>query len=148
MSDWLEIRVELLRGRGMDLDPRPGRIFLVGPKHDFGALARAIDQAFARWDLGHLHVFELSDGRQIGMAEDDVDDEFEDETGVLIASAVAKGDEFTYVFDLGDDWTHSCTVQRDDVDPVKEFNEPPDVVVPIYGWGTIPDQYGRTTSDD
>jgi hypothetical protein len=148
VNNWLEIRVELVHGRGIDLDPPPGRIFIVDPKHTFDVLARAIDQSFARWDLSHLHVFELSNGSQIGMAGDDLDTEFENETEIAIATAIGKSDEFTYVFDFGDDWTHMCTVQRDDVDPAKEFGDLPAGIVPIWGWGSIPDQYGRETSSD
>lgn len=32
----------------------------VGPAHTFKALADAINQAFARWDLVHLHEFSLT----------------------------------------------------------------------------------------
>ena len=28
---WLQIKVELLAGRGIDCDPPPGRVFIVGP---------------------------------------------------------------------------------------------------------------------
>ncbi len=131
--------------RRIDFDPGPGRVFLVGPKHTFDALAQTIDQSFARWDLSHLHMFQLPDGREIGIVDDDLDTEFEDEAEIVIASTVRKSDEFTYVFDFGDDWTHTCVVQRDDVDPSNEFLEPPPGIVPIFGWGSIPDQYGRET---
>jgi hypothetical protein len=63
---WLRIKVDLLGGHGVDLKPAPGRILIVGPSHSFGDLAEAIDLAFARWDLAHLHGFELADGRRIG----------------------------------------------------------------------------------
>jgi hypothetical protein len=49
----------------MALDPAPGQVFLVGPSHSFEQFAEAIDTAFARWDLSHLHTFELADGRPI-----------------------------------------------------------------------------------
>jgi hypothetical protein len=48
---WVQIRVDLLGGRGFDLSPTPGRIFIVGPSHTFAQLADAINQAFARWDF-------------------------------------------------------------------------------------------------
>jgi hypothetical protein len=112
---WLQIRVELLGGGGIGCDPLPGRIMLVGPAHTFEHLARSIEAAFARWDLSHLHLFELPDGRRVGFPDDDG---FGDEVWIghatlKVAREVGPGDEFTYVFDLGDDW----------------------------GW--IPDQYGR-----
>lgn len=63
---WLRIRVDLLGGGGLVCDPPPGRIFIVGPSHTFEQFAEAINVAFARWDLSHLHVFELADERLIG----------------------------------------------------------------------------------
>jgi hypothetical protein len=147
-NNWLAIRIELLHGRGTELDPPPGRVFLVGPKDTFAQLADAINKAFARWDHGHLHSFELHDGRQIGIPEGDWDSEFEDEAATTVASSVGKGDRFRYIFDFGDDWTHECVVDRDEVDPVEQYGEVPVSPVPIWGWGWIPDQYGRQTSDE
>ena len=40
---WFKVRVELESGMGRDLDPRPGRIMLVGPQHTFKDLAEEID---------------------------------------------------------------------------------------------------------
>ena len=34
-----------------------------------------------------------------------------------VAGAVKPGEEFVYVFDLGDDWRHRCVVDTDKVDP-------------------------------
>ncbi len=68
---WLRIRVDLLGGLEADLNPTPGRVLIVGPSHSFGELAEAIDMAFARWDLAHLHGFELADGRRIGILDPD-----------------------------------------------------------------------------
>jgi hypothetical protein len=48
----------------------PGWIFIVGPRHSFADFAEAIDAALARWDLPHLHDFELADGRLIGFPDD------------------------------------------------------------------------------
>ncbi len=53
--NWMAIRVELEGGRGIECQPRPGRVLLVGPRHTFADLATAIDTAFGRWDLAHLH---------------------------------------------------------------------------------------------
>ena len=70
-KDWMTIRISLLGGGGIACDPPPGRVMLVGPRHTFADLAEAIDAAFARWDLSHLHMFELTDGRHIsGDVED------------------------------------------------------------------------------
>jgi hypothetical protein len=65
---WLSIRVELVGGmHAHDLWPRPGRLLLARPGMTFRDLAVAIDTAFARWDLAHLHAFQLADGTRIGV---------------------------------------------------------------------------------
>jgi len=33
---WLQIKVELLAGRGIDCDPPPGRVFIVGRTTEHG----------------------------------------------------------------------------------------------------------------
>src|SRR5690625_3078234 len=62
---WHSVTVELLGGRGEQLWPPPGRVFAVGPSHTFLDLANAINTAFARWDRGHLSMFDLPDGRLV-----------------------------------------------------------------------------------
>lgn len=150
---WLQIRVELLGGGGVDLSPPPGRILLVGPRHTFAQLAEAIDMAFARWDRAHLHLFELPDGRQIGHPDPDPDpdgapDGWLDGTTLTVAREVPPGTAFRYLFDLGDDWDHHCQVLPEKADPLEEYGERPTQPVPVMGWGWIPDQYGRETEDD
>lgn len=54
---WLSIQIELIDGGGQTLWPRPGRIFAAARSHTFAQLATAIDDAFARWDRAHLHMF-------------------------------------------------------------------------------------------
>lgn len=148
---WLQIQVELEGGRDIECDPPPGRIFIVGPSHTFAALAEAINQAFARWDLGHLHVFLLADGREVGFA--DVDPEIHgwlDHDALKVASELAPGDAFSYVFDLGDDWRHRCRVLDEKADPREEYGPGPlpRRPVAISGWGWIPDQYGRVSAEE
>ncbi len=146
---WIVLRVVLLAQGGEELAGPPGRDLLVSDMHTFGDLATAIDRAFARWDLSHLHEFRLSDGRRIGMIDPDGfedDDAALDERKVILQHAgLRPGDTLEYVFDFGDSWEHRCTVLRRDVDPMKEAGALPSEIVPIFGWGTIPDQYGRTT---
>jgi hypothetical protein len=147
MADWMTVRVELVSGGGRHLDPGAGRVFLVRSGHTFGDLANAINLHFARWDLSHLHEFRLKDGRQIGFPDPDAPDTLDQER-ISVASALAKGDEFEFVFDFGDDWTHQCRVEGVDVDPEDLYGERPRLPIPIWGWGSIPDQYGRRTEDD
>jgi hypothetical protein len=52
------------------------------------------------------------------------------------------------IFDLGDNWQHRCTVLADKADPVDEYGPVPAGPVAIWGWGSIPDQYGRRFLDD
>jgi hypothetical protein len=95
---WPRIKVDLLGGGGIDCDPSPGRIFLVRPSHTFAQLATAIDAAFGRWDLSHLHEFELADGRLVGFPDDEYEPEVVslDHAKLKVGSTVKPGDEFTY----------------------------------------------------
>jgi Plasmid pRiA4b ORF-3-like protein len=154
---WLGIRVDLLSGRGETLQPSPGREFAVPLSCTFDDFGRAIDLAFARWDLSHLRQFELEDGTLV------VDEETADELRaspfgggaiprtVLLDTKVGRhvkvGTRFRYIFDLGDNWTHSCTVEGR-VDPLEALGVVPDRPVAYFGWGTIPDQYGRRWDAD
>src|SRR4051812_32126207 len=125
---WLQVRVDLLGGLGERFSPTPGRILIVGPAHTFAGLAEAINQAFARWDLAHLHEFELADGRRLGFIDrDPFDDDqaAEDHEQVKVAGAVGPGEEFAFTFDFGDRWEHRCRVLADKVDPRQEWGDGP-----------------------
>ena len=137
--------MELLGGGGVTCDPPPGRVFIVGPSHSFADFAEAIDAAFARWDLSHLHEFELADERLIGFPDDSFEPDvvWLDHAQLKVAREVKPGDEFSYVFDLGDNWRHRCVVEPEKADPAEEYGEIPARPVAIWGWGWIPDQYGR-----
>jgi Plasmid pRiA4b ORF-3-like protein len=147
---WLQIKVELLGGRGSACDPSPGRVFLVGPSHSFEQFAEAIDAAFARWDVSHLHSFELSDRRQIGYPDDSFGPDLVwlDHAKLKVAKEVKAGEQFEYVFDLGDNWQHRCVVGPRKADPIEEYGIVPQQPVVIWGWGSIPDQYGRRSFDE
>ena len=154
---WLSITVELLGGRGEDLWPWPGRVFAVGPSHTFMDLADAINEAFARWDRSHLSMFNLADGRVVTDAETGAEmagstggpiTESVDIESAKVARVVGPGAEFQFIFDLGDDWTHRCVVGDDRVDPVEVLGITPRKPLPYWGWGSIPDQYGRRWSED
>ena len=155
---WFSIRVELLGGRGEQLWPYPGRVFAVGPAHTFADLARAIDMAFARWDLSHLSVFTLADGRVVTDVETGAD-LATSAFGVMATAAldievakvmrtVKEGAQFRYVFDLGDGWTHCCTVDAGHIDPADVLGVIPPAPMAYRGWGTIPDQYDRAWAED
>lgn len=152
---WMKVRVELVSGRGEDFDRTPGRVMVLPPATTFEQFGLAIDNAFARWDIAHLRMFRLADGTMIsdeGTIESHASSPFGKtltETAVLetpVNRLLEVGDVFEYVFDLGDDWTHACRVE-DPVDPLEELGIEPDLPVSSWGWGTIPDQYGRESEE-
>lgn len=65
-----------------------------------------------------------------------------------VARTLEPGAEFQFTFDLGDSWTHRCVVAEAKVDPVEVLGLRPDTPLPYWGWGSIPDQYGRRWADD
>ena len=140
---WIAVTVELVSGMGEYYWPRPGRVLLAKRSASFRELARAIDSAFGRWDLAHLHRFSLSDGSEVVPVE-----WWEDTTGEELDDARTslsrlKADEvFAYEFDLGDAWEHLCTVGAERVDPEDVYGAVPPGPVVIDSWGTLPDQYG------
>lgn len=143
--DWLRIRVELIEGSGRTLWPRPGRVFVAPRSTTFAAFAEAINLAFARWDLAHLWAFELADGTRIEPEADEIGIEALNGDKMRI-SRLAGGERFLYVYDLGDEWLHLCTVDAERVareDDPELDREAPDGPLVAWGWGDVPDQYGR-----
>jgi hypothetical protein len=146
---WLSIKVVLISGRGLVLEHSPGRTMIASPRHTLAELAEAIDVAFARWDHSHLHMFEFGDGRRYMPGGSDFEPDVMDSREATFREFdLRPGSGFEYVFDLGDDWRHVCEVQATDVDPAEEYGAPSDQPVPIWGWGWIPDQYGRVEEDE
>src|SRR5579885_3581162 len=151
-----------VEGRGELVWPRPGRTFAAAPHHTFAVFATAIDDAFGRWDRGHFHEFHFPNQRDPSGRDERVsrpNPEWDDEAVTDIRTEKLRrlrpGDQFVYVFDLGDDWAHLCTVNPEKIDPVETIgistSEMPGPL-PFFGWGDIPDQYGRRwvgdTGDD
>ena len=50
--------------------------------------------------------------------------------------------------DLGDDWAHLCTAGPQPIDPLETLGILPGKSLPYFGWGDIPDQYGRRWDGD
>jgi hypothetical protein len=128
--------------------PPPGRVLAVGPAHTFADLARAIDGAFARWDRAHLCQFRLSDGRTITDREsaEELADSLSGALGAAplildrtkVLRTVEPGEEFCYLFDFGDGWTHRCTLEAGKIDPLEELGVVPDLPLPSWGVGQHP----------
>ena len=117
---WLSIRVELIEGGGRSLWPRPGRVFAAARSHTFAALADAIDTAFARWDRAHLCLFELADKTDVcGPIRWEDPPEGSVFAGDVRLSRLTAGEQLLYTFDMGDDWTHLCTVGEQRIDPIE-----------------------------
>ncbi len=146
---WLSIRVDLIQGGGAVMWPRPGRIFAAARTQTFADLARAIDDAFARWDRAHLHMFDLGGpaGVLIDQNWEDPPDESRVDDAVTLG-VLKPGQQFVYVFDLGDNWTHLCTVGAERIDPMDTLGVTPQQPTPYWGWGTLPDQYRRQWDGD
>jgi hypothetical protein len=53
-----------------------------------------------------------------------------------------------YLFDYGDDWIHRVEVGPRKVDPVELLGIEPVMPLPFFGWGDLPDQYGRRWDGD
>jgi hypothetical protein len=147
---WLSIRVDLIAGHGEHLWPRPGRIFAAARSHTFSDLAEAIDDAFARWDRSHLQEFTMADGTRLCGPDPDwqVEGEIEEDYRRVRLSRLRPGERFAYVFDLGDDWAHLCTVGASRIDPDGVLGIQPAKPLPYWGWGDIPDQYQRRWDGD
>jgi len=145
---WLSITLELVSGRGEDLWPRPGRVFVPARSHTFAALAEAINAGFARRDLNHLSQFDLADGTMIANT-DQLFDAPEDTVEIATAklSTLTPGDQFVDTFDFGDDWHHLCAVGPERVDPEEVSGITPNRPVPYWGWGSLPDQHGHRFAD-
>jgi hypothetical protein len=137
----LAITVELVGGaHAQDLWPRPGRVVVAARGTTFHRFADAIDTSFARWDRSHLHMFTLADGVDISPLawwDGDEPDGMLDGDKVTL-SRLKAGEQFGYVFDLGDNWQHLCTVGHRRVDPVETLGIVPDQPLPCWGWGDIP----------
>lgn len=144
----MTLRVQLLGRSGEMLAAPPGRLLLAHGDHSLAEVSEAIDVAFGRWDLSPTHEFSIGDRRLVSgdAARLDTDEDSDDVTvGEL---GLTLGSRFTYLFDPGEGWRHDCRVDATDVDPVEEYGETPAVPVPLYGWGSIPDQYGALSEDD
>jgi hypothetical protein len=63
-------------------------------------------------------------------------------------SRLQISEQFIYVFDFGDAWTHLCTVVDASIDRVDALGLVPNAPLPFFGWGVIPDQYGRAWAEE
>lgn len=127
-------------------------MFAASRSHTFADLATAIDDAFARWDRAYLHQFWLADGQRVTRPSEW--DDFDDDEGQVLDDRQVKlstlnlSDQFVYEFDFGDSWHHLCVVEDRRIDPLDALGIVPAKPLPFWGWGQLPDQYGRRWVDD
>ncbi|WP_197945910.1 plasmid pRiA4b ORF-3 family protein [Phytohabitans suffuscus] len=97
--------------------------------------------------LAHLYSFTVADGTEITPLDlwDGEAREGSLDREKTKLSRLAAGEQFAFLFDFGDDWSHLCTVAVDRIDPIDTLGllELPTEPLPYYGWGDLPDQYGR-----
>lgn len=72
------------------------------------------------WEDDHLYAFETADVRVLGPRS--WDREYSAEEERLVSIATELGETFTYVYDFGDNWTHTVTVEE--INEVGELNQP------------------------
>jgi hypothetical protein len=93
-------------------DPEIWRRFTVPGNITMSALHEVI-QVVMGWENCHMYEF-LVDGNSLGAANDWVepDPEFGDASGVCLMDLIQrKGQNFIYIYDMGDDWMHTCKVE-------------------------------------
>ncbi|MFF3256805.1 hypothetical protein ACFYWP_38870 [Actinacidiphila glaucinigra] len=98
-----------------------------------------------------MHLFTLSDGTRVSPLicwDDQAPDGTVDGHATKL-SRLQAGEQFAYVFDMGDDWAHLCTVTEKRIDPFDELGEVPDRPVPYWGAGAAsPPKYARRWDRD
>jgi pRiA4b ORF-3-like protein len=113
-------------------------LFAAARSHSYAQLSTAIDDAFARWDRSHLHEFELADGTRIGIPnQESGNEDVLDETREKL-SRLQTSQQFIYVFDLGDNWTHLCTIVDANIDPRGALGVIPNAPLPYFWLGKHP----------
>lgn len=148
MADWMTVRVVLEARDGATIPQPAGRVILVRKDHTFAEFARAIDTSFGRWDLTPVHEFEVDGRRLVSDVAAEEGEAGEQSDGVRLGEVhLRPGAPFSYVFDVGENWQHTCDVESPAVD-VGQYGGEPEAPIPVFGWGTIPDQYGRQSEED
>jgi hypothetical protein len=92
-----------------------------------------------------MHMFTLADGTEI-TALDQWDGEAPEgsiDSDKTKLSRLSPGDQFADVFDFGDNWAHLSTVAAGRIDLLDQLGVVPTDPLPYFGWGDLPDQYGR-----
>jgi hypothetical protein len=151
-GDDLVIRVAVVSGRGCSWPARyrPRRDILIHGGATFAALSAVIETAFEREGDDHLHAFTMPDD-SITIASSDAagwgPGQYvnEDEAPVNILD---QHEQFTYRYDFGDEWIHTCTVIAAGVSASKLGHNDLTTGVVIDSVGAAPEQYPNYDDDD
>ena len=117
--------------RLLDIEPEIWRRVVVPDSLTLRELHAAIQRAMG-WQDYHLHMFEIG-GRSFEIPEDDIrgpEEGYEDERKHTLEALISAGTRFLYVYDFGDDWNHSVTVE-DVIDPDPEPIDPSGRLSPL-----------------
>jgi hypothetical protein len=114
---------------------------VVPPSATLDQFGLAVDIAFGRWDTMRDRSFtRRTMGRETQRRRDrHLSPE------LVLAETLRVGERFIYVFDSDRGWTHDCFVEEAlDASDTTDLSQIP---VPLVGWGTLPDQDGRTSRE-
>jgi hypothetical protein len=76
------------------------------------AVLHEVVQLVMGWTNSHLHEFEVG-GARYGMPDPDWEvHDVTDESKVKLFGLVGQGDQLGYVYDFGDNWAHTLTVEK------------------------------------
>lgn len=104
---WLQLRIAL-----REVKPEVWRVVLVPETITLTKLHQVI-QAAMGWHGGHLHEFIIGE-RHYGIPDPDGWDPFPvtAEKGVRLLKALGHSKRLKYLYDFGDGWEHSVTIER------------------------------------
>jgi Plasmid pRiA4b ORF-3-like protein len=135
--NYYEIEVQLMSGPHLPPGWMPGRVFYTPGSVTLLELGEAIDSSLGRWDLSAKCEF------KVGKKRYSIDEEGDPNETTLDQVGMKAGTKFSYVFNLGDGWSHQCLVKNVAPHLYRMFDGwKPDGPVAVYGWGSMPDQYG------
>lgn len=107
MTRILQIKIELT-----DVRPAVWRRVLVPDSMSLAELHDVIQQSMG-WNDSHLHEFEI-DAQRFGVPDPDPEEHDEsliDEATTTLGLVASEGDELSYLYDFGDCWQHTLTVE-------------------------------------
>lgn len=116
---------------------------LVPPTATFDDFGLGVDLALGRWEVTRPRSFRTGWHGRHERRGAGTGDLAPDRT---LHGSVAKGSRFEYLFDDDEKWIHECVVEE--FVARRETEGRPPIPVPLLGWGSVPDQFGRTVPEE